>query len=198
LRRAERSAYVVRYGFTPAPVLMVLLFSGGATIAGWTVLAALDNPSRPYDDPERVGTFWLSIGLGGVGVVFCGTVALVWLIFAITGQVGLVVDRDGITIGRAPLDTRTFVVPWRDIEKIVIFDRHMQISHRYFCIRLVPDAARPAGVAQPGSLRAWLWNPANSPADVLCLVRGWRLDESALVSAVDRHTRHRVEVEVYR
>jgi hypothetical protein len=186
------------------PMLVALAVFGCA--AEWSAVSH-DVP-RPGDGPGNVVSFWFYLLLLTVFVVMMAGMAVRWLVPALTHQVALRIDHDGVTLGPEPvLPARAVMVAWKDIEAVVVVHTGVTVGfffpdrRRHIGLRLRPDAVRPRGVPTPGTLRARLrrLNAYNRDwhGEVFRMVRGWRLDDARLRSAVHVHSRD-VEVEYHR
>jgi hypothetical protein len=152
-------------------------------------IAAREAPG-PGDGWQWV--FWAGIGCLVLGVMLLPAVWVVYVQAAVTGRLAFRVDEVGVTLDGALFPpSPPITVPWRDIAEVVRYDvRSRYATTRYVGVRLRPEALRPPGVPEPGSLRARLrrinagWTPL--PVDIGQADRGWVLDDALLDDAVHR------------
>jgi len=184
-----------------APALLVL--AGFLAVSGSSV--ALHEGPQPGDGRGYLIGFWSFLLLAALLVVATAGMALRWLVPALTHQVALRVDHNGVTLGPEPVPpARVVVVSWTDIEAVVVVQTTVTLGfvfpdrRRFVGLRLRPNALRPPGIPKPDTFRARLRKLNNYNRDwhgeVFRMVRGWRLDDASLQSAVQLHSRN-IDVE---
>jgi len=89
--------YVVRYGFSPGTVTLVLANSTIAAGFGWASWTAMHEELAPDDDIRATRAF---AALTGLLAVVLGAMVLDWLFTMLTRRVALRIDQDGVTLGR--------------------------------------------------------------------------------------------------
>ncbi len=176
---AERSevapgeGYEARFGFTRRDLLLV------PTSAVFLAVGV----SMLRDEPVPAVA---AVALGGAFLILR-------LISALSRRVALRVDAAGVTLALTPPwpSSRTAVVPWSDIEAVVLFTQHVGVAS----IPYVGLQRRPGLPPLPGSARSRFLRRMNHavvphvPPDVLADSRqatSWRLHRPRLKAAV-RH-----------
>lgn len=183
---AERSkvapgeVYEARFGFTRRDLL---LLPTGAVFIAVGVLMLRDEPVPAV----------AAVALGGAFL-------LLRLVSAMSGRVALRVDAAGVTLAMTPPwpASRTAVVPWSDIEAVVLWTQHVGAAS----IPYVGLQRRPGLPPLPGSARSRFLQRMNQavvshvPPDVLADSRPaafWRVHRPSLKAAV-RHFAPAVEI----
>lgn len=170
---APGEAYEARFGFTRRDLL---LLPTGAVFIAVGVLMLRDEPVPAV----------AAVALGGAFL-------LLRLVSAMSGRVALRVDAAGVTFAMTPPwpSSRTAVVPWSDIEAVVVWTQHVGAAS----IPYVGLQRRPGLPPLPGSARSRFLQRMNQavishvPPDVLADSRPatfWRLHRPSLKVAV-RH-----------
>jgi hypothetical protein len=184
--------YVARFGFSPRLYLFLALWGMFAVAGGVvTVWFASTGPGEPLQPGLE---HWIMVAMPAGIAVFFGGALFVWLTAAVTGAVALRVDERGVGLGRPPFAPtrapRLALVPWSDIESIVVFRQQVPKAGRmrYLGLRLHPGVAPPAGTPKRGSVRYWLnrsWGDVRGEtASVSRTVQFWELDTTLLRGAV--------------
>jgi hypothetical protein len=125
-------------------------------------------------------------------VVFGGTGALL-IAHAVSHRIALRVDAEGVTMGGTPLRYRstTKLVPWSDIERIVVWQRRMPRGGPLLYVGLAggPNAPRPEGPAARAAARANALAAPTVPGGTYLAIRavtGWHLGPARLAAATAR------------
>ena len=159
------SVYEARYGWTGQTTRLVLV-SAVFVAAGFV-------PTVPL---------WLSI----LEWVLFGAGTLLFVVGTLNGKVALRVDENGVTLGSLPMRpvSTTAVVPWSDIEAIVLFDQDRRM--RYIGLKRRDVGTRLPGTG-PALGRSLIPHVDGDVVDASRPINGWRLDRTRLAAAVARY-----------